>query len=45
MHEFVAVAAAFEDAGFEAARAVGHLAGGDLLEQQAQVSLLGLGRD
>ena len=41
MHEFVAVAASFEDAGFEAAGAVGDLAFGDLGEQaQAELQVV-----
>jgi len=39
LHELVAMAAAFENAGFEAAGAVGNFAGGDLPEHQAQVSV------
>lgn len=35
LHEFVAVAAAFEDSRFEATGAVGNFAGGDLSEHEA----------
>jgi len=36
LHEFVSVAAAFEDAGFKSSGSVGHFAGGDLLEHQQE---------
>ena len=44
LHEFVAVAAAFEDAGFEAAGTVGDFAGGDLREHQQRDSGQVVGR-
>ena len=40
LHEWVAVAAAFDDAGFEAAGAVADSAGGDAGRTRGQVSLL-----
>ena len=39
LHEWIAMSAAFENAGFEAAGAMGHFAAGDLLEQKLQVIL------
>ena len=45
LHEFVAVASAFEDAGFDAAGAVGDFALGDLGEQREAVVRELLGRD
>ena len=45
LHEFVAVSAAFEDAGFDAAGAVGHLPLGDLGQQCQAVGDELLGHD
>ena len=39
LHELVAVAAAFEDAGFQAAGLIGDRAGGNLLEQRRQIAV------